>query len=491
MITKEFYDLIHLAFIDPLPKKLVVIFAGLIIFYFVSRIGKVRDFFTRFFSLPIPILLGTLLCLAIFLRITFVVSSPTYFATSWEDTQVVHDESSLINIYSVSIAETDIPVEANGQFSMRRSLGYTYLIGFLYRIFGYSNFLFCIVQIIMGTALVALMFWFVYIIFGRISIAWCVAFMMAIYPQNIISSNILLDEYPFFLFIFTALPLAALNLKRGIIKYNVVIGLLLGLATFCRTHALFFPLIFMLAYRWRKIPIFQCIKSFIIMLALVFLINTPYAYMVYRNYGTPSFSPAYGSVAFYGTLNDQATWHNGYLPMTEEEGGDKVFFEEKNPVLQAKIARRLAAKWVVENPIKTVQFFIMRNFMLFGFHMNEEMTNLHLAHAVHPESSFAYRYNHVLRKTKSWAYAFVAILALLGLMVLLFDRSYRFFIFFPGFTLILLIILYWIGLHGLFFGFRKYRWLMDLLLMPPASFFIWWLTCRFGNKSTQSKCLNK
>ncbi len=139
MMMKEFQDLLQLAYFEPLPKKIVVTFLLLAGVFFFTRFKGVRKQINRFFKLPIPFLLGGLLVAALLIRVFFVLSSPTYFATTWSDTRVDHDESSLMNIYSVSIASKGIAVEANGDFSMRRSLGYAYLMGFLYRFFGGNN----------------------------------------------------------------------------------------------------------------------------------------------------------------------------------------------------------------------------------------------------------------------------------------------------------------------------------------------------------------
>jgi 4-amino-4-deoxy-L-arabinose transferase-like glycosyltransferase len=483
MMMKEFQDLLQLAYFEPLPKKIVVTFLLLAGVFFFTRFKGVRKQINRFFKLPIPFLLGGLLVAALLIRVFFVLSSPTYFATTWSDTRVDHDESSLMNIYSVSIASKGIAVEANGDFSMRRSLGYAYLMGFLYRFFGYSDNFFVYVQVLMGVSLVGLMFWFAYTLFEKKSIAWCAAFMMAFYPQNIISSNIFLDEYPFFLFVFATLPLVSMNIQKKSIRYTWLIGLLLGLATFCRTHALLFPVIFTIAYFWRRISMRQCVKSFLVTMSIVVLVNMPYAYQVYQHYGVFSMSPAYGSIAFYGTLNDRATWDNGYIPMSEEEGGVKEFYNEKNPVKQAQVSRQLAKKWVLENPMKTARFFIMRNLVLFGFQLSDEMTNLQQVHSVNPEKSFAYQKNDLLRKLKALAYGILAMLALGGFLVLLFDKQKKIKTIYSAVILIFLLIGYWMLIHGFFFGFRKYRWFTDLLFMPLASYFLWWISCCFKNKN--------
>lgn len=469
----ELQKILETAYFEPLPKRFLLTLFICAVVFLISRITKVRECVSALFLRSPRYVLGGILVAALAIRLIWSISSPVHFSHTYQPA-ATEDESDLMNIYARSISETAFPRNNDGSVATRRSMGYPYLLGGLYAALGYQPYFFIAIQIILSLLLVWLAYFIGFSFFQNRSAAIWAAGLMAFYPENIITVNILLDEFSFFAALFGAIYFASENIRLRTVRHTLVIGILLGLATFCRTHGLFVPLIFAGAYVFSKLDLRKIMTQTLAVFALVFLVNSPWAAIMKSNYDVFSFFPAYGSTAFYSTLNDRATWHNGYLPMSAGEGGDAAFYEEKNPMKQAAVAKQLARKWAFAHPSTTAEFFLLRNLWLFGFQLDDEITPLHERHGA--VESWARGHADLLRKIKANAYGVAALLGWAGLILLLFRNKTHTgagagVLFLTGFF-----IAYWMAIHGFFFGFRKYRWFFELLMLFPAAFFLQFLT---------------
>ena len=480
-MSTSFSEFLHQAYFIPLSRKIPFIVIFIFLFIVLTHIPSLRLLFNRFFAIKRTYLLTVLFALALGIRTIWCFIAPTQFPTTYHSDPIIIDESALINILSVQISQGSLPKTEDNLLSTRRPIGYPYLLGALYKLFGYHDSLFKVVQVIFGTLLVVVSYFLGLSIFQNDKIAVVASLLMAVYPENIIAANIVLDEFPFFLTLFLALYLTSENIRKKSVSHTFRIGALLGLATLFRTHAFFMPFIFFIAYLVSGIKIGKAVVQMFFSFFIILLMSSPWAWITYKHFGKPCFSTTYGSIAFYGTLNDRASWHNGYLPKTVEDGGDPEFLKETNPVKAAAIARKLAFRWVLKNPGKFVKLFLMRNTVLYGFDQADEILDLNETHAA-SRDSFAVQNTHSIRKIRAWSYCFIAILPLFGCAVMWVSKNTKY----PATIVLFLIFLYWCGIHGFFFGsIRKYRWLIDLIFIFPTSFFLCWLGHRsYGARQT-------
>ena len=464
----DFSVFLRMAYFDPLPKRILAVLFFSVVLWVAFQIPLIKDFGKKF-NLKCSQILIAILFSALFFRIVWCVLAPTSFPVDTHPSS----ESFLINLHGWQISKYGIPLGADGTLATRRPVGYLYLLGGVHSIFGYHQNTFKFVQIIFGTLLVWLSFLLGKTIFKNDQIGLLAAFITAIYPENIISVTIPLDEYPFFVFWFSALVLISKNLNSRQVEHTLSISLLLALSTVCRTTTLYMPFILFFAYQVCGLPFRKSLMQLIVSFVLIYLVSAPWGWTTYKHYGRPSFFTTAG-LSFYGTLNDRAAWHNGYIPRTLEDGGNKEILNETNPVKQANIATKVAVEWAMKHPKKVFQWFLMRNAALFAFDSVDETTDLNMLYASNT-SSFVVHHHHKIRKMKNWAYSFCFFLGLFGILTLCLDRRYFFWYKYPAFILLIAIFFYWCAIHGFFFGFKKYRWAMDLLLIYPASFFLWWL----------------
>lgn len=469
----DFISYIKIAYLDPVPKRVVVVLAFSFFYFLLFRLSFFKNFAVKLLTVKRVYLI---ILFALLLRVGWFIAAPTSFPI----TNAPVSESAAINKYSYDISKKGIPTSSDGTLMTRRPVGYPYLLGGLYHLFGYHESIFKITQILLGTLLVWITFLLGKSIFQNAGIGILAAFFTAIYPQNVFSINIPLDEYPFFVCWFTALTLISSNINSKTIKHTFWISCLLGLATAFRTNTFYMPFIILISYGLFHLPFKKSLKQAIASFFMIYLISSPWGLITYHHYGKPSFFSTVG-LSFYGTLNDRASWDNGYIPRAMQEGADKNILNEQNPVIQANIATKKAIEWVLKNPKKILPLIVMRNAVLFGFDYSDEIEDLNMTHAA-TTSSFAIQYHHHIRTLKNWAYSFFFFLGLFGTLILCFDRRYLFWVKYPAFTLVIIIFIYWCVTHGFFFGFKKYRWAMDLFFIYPASFFLWWLSRGQTNK---------
>lgn len=479
-----FWEYLQVGYFEPLPKRIILaVFAAAVVIG-LMQIRHVRDFAHRLMTLKRSFLLVLLLGLAFGLRVFYISQAPTEFPTGYGQDSMAMAESSLIQIYATDIAKQGIPLTEEGTLAHRRAMGYPYLLGCIYKIFGYHPDLFKWIQVFFGVLTVLLVFYLAETLFERLDVALSTAFLFAIYPQNIIAAPILLDEFPFFAVLFASLIFVAKNLKEKKVHYTMIIAFLIGLASFFRTHAMLVPVLLFVIYAINGLKLKPAFYQAMVSVFFIVVMNLPWGLQVKHHYGVFSFSPPYASIAFYGTLNDKATWHNGYLPTTVEEGGKAEFIDEDNPFKQAQLGRRYALEWVLENPVKFMKLFIMRNFALLGFNLDDEMTVLNEIYAT-SKDSVAVRYVHEIRKIKAWVYGLVMIYGSLGLIWLFIGSFKDRNLYLPAVSVIVVFLLYWVGIHGALFGFRKYRWFMELMMIFPAAYFVVKLTAfrAFGSRT--------
>lgn len=468
----DFGEFFKLAYVDAVPKRLIAA-AGCVFLALIA--GRVK----RFFPKPnAKVLLAVLFTAGLLVRAGWVIISPTHFSTSYEDKSTDLSESSLINLYSAQIARGGVPLNTDGTLALRRPVGYLYMLGAIYKIFGERQMAAKILQVLMGSLLIPLFYFLALRMFKREGPALLAAAITAFYPFNVFSVNILLDEFPFFLFTFAAYYLTAKNIETRTVKHGIATGLLLGLAAASRTHAVLFPWLFFAAYLFYRLPFKKVLVQTVLSIALIYAVNAPWAAVTAKYYGKAAFFPTLPTGFFYCGLNDKASWQNIYSLVTKEDGADPGIYAETDQFKITKRANQLALEWTLHHPAKAAQWAVQRNLVLYGFQLDDTIIDLNQSHAV-TRDSFAVRYVHPLRKIASWAYSTLALLALAGIFVLTFNRREFFWKNYPSFLLILLSFAYWIFIHSFLFGFRKYRWFADLLMIYPASFFLTWIGGRW------------
>jgi len=480
----DFSQYLYEAYLSPLPKKMLVIILTILFIFIVNHFLHLDQIILKWAQKKSRKPLFFIFVAALVIRITWCLVSPTAFPRNY-DTNLSRTESSLISVYAVQISHEGIPLRPDGSLSTRRPVGYPYLLGLLYRVFGYHDQFFKFLQVIMDSVLIFIFFLLGKSFFGSAPVGILCALLVAVYPTNWSSVNIVLDEFPFFICWFFSIYLVSENIRKRKFRSTIWIGVLLGLASAFRTPALYSPFIFLIAYWVAKMSFWKSLKQMVLVFILIYVVNIPWALITYKHFGLPCFFTT-GRANYYGTLNDLATWHNGYLP-TISEGGHPEFLNETNPVKRSQIGVRLAAQWVAKNPGKTLRLIVMRNLAMYGFDLRDQLLDLNVLYATGTHSA-AVILSHPLRKLKGWSYAYIVVFGVLGFLIMLFRKNHFFWKHYPSISVLVFIFLYWTAVHGFFFGYRKYRWTMELIFLFPSAFFLWkLLSARYFSRKALTK----
>lgn len=432
--------------------------------------GIIHKIFQRLKPTHLLIVIIAFGFLARFLWLGF---SPTVFPQKYGLQNEKLNESALIQIYSAQIAQNGIPSHADGSFSTDESVGYSYILGLSYRLFGYHPNGFKYFQIVLGGILPLLFYWLSLLIFRDTKTALWTAALTAFYPQNIMSMSVIVREIPFFFFSFLAFGVVIKNRMLDSFRMDLLVAILAGIAASFRTPAIFYPVVFSAFYYFSGSGLYRSLFSAFTGFIMIMLVNSPWAAVTYHYYGKPCFFTTSGGSALYESLNDRATWQKAYLPQSIEDGGDPSYINEKNPVEKSAIAGSLAKKWILKNPVKTFRMALMRIAALFSFQFGDSLIDLNKKYSSRPDAPIFLKED-FLRKISSDAYSSLFLLALGGMSVIILSRTLFGIHRYPGFALILLLFGFWTAMGGILSDFIKYRWFADLIMVFPASFFLVW-----------------
>ncbi len=368
------------------------------------------------------------LCLAAFWRLV-ALFMPFHL---WGDWKTYHD-------LAVTWAET-------GSFSWDgvpyayRPPGYPYLLSRLYLLFGEQARLGALANIIFSLAIVLLTYLIARRVFGDRAARWS-AFILALFPSQILFVNKLASETMFTALLFGAIYLFVLAQERKAV-WSLAAGVVLGLATLTRgvTHLyLIIPLAaFYLArqqgHRWILKILFSVIGMAVVVV--------PWMYRNLEEKGK-----------FAVSLNSGINFLIGNAPGSGMGWNQSITekFDIDNPYLQAandSLAWSLGWEYVRQNPVGFFKRGILKVMYSFGVDMEGVWNEL-------TEAAEKDRFNrYILVALIAETYYLLVLLGFLaGVLVYLKDRKLRS----PGAFTLWTTVLYFTAIIFVFFGDGRFH----------------------------------
>ncbi|NQU94909.1 MAG: glycosyltransferase family 39 protein [Candidatus Omnitrophica bacterium] len=225
---------------------------------------------------------GLLIVLLIFaaafsIRVLYLAGSPTGIETD----EIEHDN------LAMRLLEERAYVDSDGAATSYRPPFYAGFLAFIYAIFGHSYFAVRVIQVIISSITVCILYLTAEKIFNKPT-AIITGIFSSLYMTFIICSKMLYTETLFTFLLVSIIYLAIIAKKPGV-KWFCLLGILCGIATLTRSAAVFLPFIvlFILLPKMRKNKLpWTKIAAFSLALALCFLILiVPWTVRNYRAHG--------------------------------------------------------------------------------------------------------------------------------------------------------------------------------------------------------------
>ena len=222
------------------------------------------------------------------------------------------------------------------------AVGTAAIYGALFKVFGVAFWPIVILNIVIGTTLVAMTMALARILYGD-RVALVAGAVMALWPSQILFVTVLASELPFMLLIVAA-AWAWLNTGWPSWGRGVTVGLLLAGASYIRPVAILLPFVLAISLgfpRWPGGTVRQHATALLVAVLVMAVSIAPWTVRNYRVFGSFVLISTNGGAIFWMGNNPDTT--GGYMPLPKRVSGlDEV---ERSTVLGAE-----AMDYVVENP---------------------------------------------------------------------------------------------------------------------------------------------
>ena len=224
---------------------------------------------------------------------------------------------------------------------------YPFLLSIAYRFFGTEPLIGEFLNVLIGTASVALLYAIADRSLGRVEAKFC-AIAMAIMPAQIFFTGVLMSEPLFVLILLTMLWVLAT--REPTVKTAAIVGVILGVAMLTRGEGpllIFLPL----AAWWPRIPRRMLLERLAVAFGVMVLCVAPWTL---RNYSTfhrlIPVSTNFGST-FWAGHNSMANGKQTYPPpsLTSQAGPSTGRFYQ---VEQSKLLQKDAMNWIKAHPLQ-------------------------------------------------------------------------------------------------------------------------------------------
>ncbi len=291
-----------------------------------------------------------ILFFGIILRLIWLGFSPYEPKTHWDPSHML--ESDVTNVQALEITKGIWFYDDQGVPSAHRPIGYPFLLGFVYKIFGR----FTLAAYGLNLALFAGGLWLVYLL-GKIifdeTAGLLAAFFYTIHPVSIYSIKLITDEHLFIPLWFFGIYLLLREMKGRPVRWPLFwYGIIFGYAAMTRTHAIFMPLVVALAYILLKRPWKKVFFSLLTVAIMMQVVNLPWVIRNYKIWGIPVLYTANNSYV-YRDFNSSATPEGeGHIPTKGEEGysEDLEKARSSDPIRYHILSGKLMTRWILEHP---------------------------------------------------------------------------------------------------------------------------------------------
>lgn len=257
----------------------------------------------------------------------------------------------------------------NGEPSCRSGPVYPFFLSIIYRIFGHSYLAVRIVQSFLS-AIVCLLIYFIGKRTYNSTIGLIAMGLSSIYPAFIAFSGLLLSETLFTFLLSLMVLFSVLGEQTKQIKYWILSGTSLSLATLCRTEALLLPIAILGCWLIFAIPKREFVSRFVALTLTMMFFILPWTYRNYRKFDT--FIPvSTGAGALWlanypdkEVIGTRAEWQPDREPL-------KSLIANLSPVEADRILFREGIKNIKSHPMTFLKLSFKRAFWFWiGSHSN-------------------------------------------------------------------------------------------------------------------------
>lgn len=382
------------------------------------------------------------LCLALALRFLWItlVSTQLYSDWKWYDDMAYH----MSQVWRY---------EDNGLPTAYWPIGYPLFLAVIYWAFGHSYLAVELVNLILSLGICL----FGYLVAKRLAgqvPARLVLVILAFFPSQVFFTNVLASEILFTFLLVLIIHLSLCTKGRSPIYLPVILGLLLGCLMLVRAVALLLPIGIVFFYVKSKRKPGLILRDAIIVVAVAFLTLFPWLLRNKKTLGVFTLATS-GGVNLYIGNNPHSS--GGWVWHKDHPFGD---FIGTNEVENDKLGYRLAFRHIAQDPVGFLVRGVKKEVFLFATDYSAVAKELELAARSNRVDKF------VVFSIVGQVYYFL-VLILAGGGLILFMRHRR--PVEPGFYLLSGILIYWIGIHFIFFGVDRFHFPLVPILSIFAS----------------------
>ncbi|MBN1212053.1 MAG: glycosyltransferase family 39 protein [candidate division Zixibacteria bacterium] len=342
--------------------------------------------------------------------------------------------------------------------------GYPFFLSRIYMLFGHQPQIGVFANILLNLGICYLTYKIVRKVWSE-KTARLAFSIMIFFPSQILFVNLLLTENLFtFLFILSlylfirARSISETGLPRSSRFIIFLGGICLGLATLTRALPLLFLPLLIPFWRWRSGYYCTAVSNFIIALAGLAIVVAPWIIRNHYMVGVTSVS-SNGGVNLYLGNNPRAGM--GWIPP------DSNIFVLNNPGYEAyndSIGFALGKKYILDHPGTFFKRGVMKVAYMYAIDVDAVHYDLILAAGQNRTNRYV-----ILGFIAQYYYIGILFMALLGVILVFYKRS-RYFN--PGAYLLLAAIVYWSGVHFVFFGFGRFHFPVTPIIAALAGLYI-------------------
>jgi len=336
--------------------------------------------------------------------------------------------------------------------------GYPFLLSRLYLLFGHAQQTGVAVNLLLGVSIVLLSYFITRQVFTEKVARWTMI-IMALFPSQILFGNLLASEM-LFLPLMLAGILVFLSLDKrlhGRWYYALLSGVLIGLAALTRSISQ--PLMLLVIPYWyfETRDIKRTARYSVLALLGFALVVAPWMVRNHYAVGSAKINTNTGINLFIG---NQPSSGMGYNMRAASE------FDVNDPTREAEVDRESWARaweYIFDEPIA----FLKRGVLKTGFFYAADMDALNYD-LIEKAGSGRFHLSYLLAFLAQAYYYIVLLAAIIGLSVYIRRPEIRS----PGGYLLWVTILYWTGLHFLFYGMGRYHFPIIPMIAAFAALYV-------------------
>jgi 4-amino-4-deoxy-L-arabinose transferase-like glycosyltransferase len=383
--------------------------------------------------------------LALVLRILWITLVPTQLYADWK----WYDDAA----YHMSQVWR---YEENGLPTAYWPIGYPLFLAIVYWIFGHHYFVVEFINVLLSLCICA----FTYLVARRLIAplaARLTLVVLALFPSQIFFTNVLASEIIFTVLLLLVVYLLLKQEVRPTVLISLTVGVLLGLLILIRAVALFLPLLVVFFYLGSRRRPGLILRDAVLIILVAFLTLLPWMLRNKKTLGAFTIATSGGI--------------NLYIGNSPISSGSWVWKKENpfrdlsapNEVGNDRLGYKLATKFILDDPIGFVRRGIKKEIYLFVTDFAAIAKELDLAANANTVDKFV-----ILSIVGQVYYLTILTFSAGGLFLFLKGRWKRK----PGFYLLWGILIYWMGIHFIFFGIDRFHFPLVPILSIFASLFL-------------------